>query len=496
MGRLPLASLLVIAAVFVALAGCGGGDDADSPLDNALGYLPADAPLVLMLSTDLEGDQFEAADEMVERFPLGDQLIEGLTNELESGSVDFDDDIRPLLGNDAVLGVPGPRELLADDVGFVAALQTTDGDKLEDLISEDAEEIGDEGDATLYRSEDDDVVAIDGDVVIVASTEDSLRDAIERREEDDRLREDDVEGSFEDLPEDAAARVYGNVEALLEADESTAAARRADWIDALTTFGATGSIEEGSIAIDFRVNTEGDLSEEDLPIAAGAEAPPVIGRGAEIGGGIRNPAQIVRFAETVGQAISPEGFAEYQQAKQQIAQGLNVDIDEDLIGQFTGDLSVAVDLGGNFAVRAELENPREFEQTLERLVRVIPSFAEGAGLGDVGVSRPRGDEDFYAVAGADGEGVVYGVVDDVFVLANDAERAGDLASEQPQEVEGAQGAFVVRADAEEVAGALLSQLGGFFQLGTEFTAPLGDLVGSLRADEDGLRGQLQLEIDR
>lgn len=493
--RLPLASLLATAAVSAAFVGCGGGDDADSPLDDALGYLPADAPLVLMLSTDLEGDQFEAAGEMVDQVPFGDQLLEGLKDEVEGDGVDFEDDIRPLLGNDVVLGVPGPRELLADDIGFVAALQTKDGDKLEDLISEEAEEIGDEGDATLYRSDDDDVIAVDGDVVIVATDEDGLRDAIERREGDDRLREDDVEGSFDDLPEDAAARVYGNVEALLEADESTAAARRVDWIGALTTFGATGSIEEDRIAIDFRVNTEGDLAEEDLPIAAGDEAPPVIGRGAEIGGGLRNPAQVIRFAETVGQAISPEGFAEYQQAKQQIAQGLNVDLDEDVIGQFTGDLSVAVDLSGNFAVRAELENPREFERTLERLVRVIPSFAEGAGLGDVGVSRPRGDEDFYAVAGADGEGIVYGVVDDVFVLANDAERAGDLASEQPQEVEGAEGAFVVRADAEQVASALLSDLGGFFQLGADFTAPLGDLVGSLRADEDGLRGQLQLEID-
>ena len=493
--RLPLLSLLATAAACALIAGCGGGDDADSALDEALGYLPDDAPLVLMLSTDLEGDQAEAAGEMVDKFPFGGQLLESLKDEVESEGVDFEEDIQPLLGNDVVLGVPGPSELLADDVGFVAALQTKDGDKLEDLIGQDAEEIGDEGDATLYRSEDDDVVAVDGDVVIVATNEDQLREAIETREGDERLREEDVEGVFEDLPEGAAARVYGNVEALLEADESTEAARRVDWIDALTTFGATGSIGEDRIAIDFQVNTEGDLAEEDLPLASGDEAPPVIGQGDEIGGGIRNPAQIIKFAETIGQAISPAGFAEYEQAKQQIAQGLNVNLDEDLIGQFTGEVSVAVDLRGDFAVRAQLENPREFEETLERLVRVIPSFAEGAGLGDVGVSRPRGDEDFYAVAGADGEGIVYGVVDDVFVLATDAERAGDLASEQPQEVDGAEGAFVVRADAEQVASALLADLGGLFQLGATFTAPLGDLVGSLRADEDGLRGRLELAID-
>ena len=493
MGRLPLASLLVAACA--ALAGCGGGDDADGPLDNALGYLPANAPLVLMLSTDLEGDQYAAADDIVGRFPFGEQLLEGLEGEVEGGGVDFDDDIRPLLGNDVVLGVPSAQELLADDVGFVAALQTKDGDRLEDLVTQDAEEIGDEGDATLYRTEDDDVVAIDGDVVVLASDEDALREAVGRREEDDRLRADDVEGSLEDLPENAAARVYGNVQALLETDDSTEAARRVEWIDALTTFGATGTIEEDRIAIDFRVNTEGDLAEEDLPIASGAEAPPVIGEGDEIGGGIRNPAQIVRFAETVGQAVAPEGFADYERAKEQIAEGLNVDLDEDLIDQFTGDVSVAVDLSGDFAVRAELEDAQEFEQTLERLVEVIPSFAEGAGLGDVSVSRPSSGEGFYEVEGEGGEGVAYGVVDDVFVLAGDAARARDLASEQPEQVEGAEGAFGVRADAEQIVTSVLAQLGGFFQLAPNFASPLGDLVGSLRAEADGLRGSLELALD-
>ena len=492
MGRLPLA----VVAACLALAGCGGDDGADSPLDDALGYLPADAPLVLMLSTDLESDQYEAADAMVDKVPLGRLLLDRLKDEVEGGDVDFEEDIQPLLGNDAVLGVPTPRELLADDVGFVGALKTEDGDRLEDLIAEDSEKIGDEGDATLYRADDGDVAAVDGDVLVVATDEGALRDAVERREGDDRLREDDVEETLEDLPEEAAARVYGNVEALLEAEESTAAARRVDWIDALTTFGATGRIEDDRLAIEFRVNTEGDLADDDLPLASGAESPPVIGRGPEVGAGIRNPAQTVQFAETVAQAISPSGFAEYEQAKQQIAQGLDVNIDEDIIGQFTGDMSVAVDVrDGSFAVRSELADPREFEQTLSRLVRIIPTFAEGAGLGEVGVSRPRGDEDFYAVADEDGDGIVYGVVDDVFVLATDAERAGDLASEQPRDVEGAEGALVVSADAEQIANALLSQLGGLFQLAPGFTTPLGSLIGSLRAEEDGLRGRLELQVE-
>jgi formiminoglutamate deiminase len=69
------------------------------------------------------------------------------------------------------------------------------------------------------------------------------------------------------------------------------------------------------------------------------------------------------------------------------------------------------------------------------------------------------------------------------------------ASEQPREVEGAEGALVVSANAEQIANVLLSELGGLFQLAPGFTTPLGNLIGSLRAEEDGLRGRLELEID-
>ena len=56
--------------------------------------------------------------------------------------------------------------------------------------------------------------------------------------------------------------------------------------------------------------------------------------------------------------------------------------------------------------------------------------------------------------------MVFGVVNGVFVLANDANRAGRLATEEPTPVEGAQGAVVIKADAEQLAASLLKKLGG------------------------------------
>lgn len=488
----------LIALTCLAIAGCGGSDDADSPLDEALGFLPENAPLALIVSTDLESEQFQDAEESARGLPFGPILLQQLQQQLEGGEVDFEEDIEPLLGNEAVIGIAEPRGLLAEDVeGFVAALQTEDGDKLEDLARKStAEEAGEVEGATLYR-DDDTFMAVKDDVLVISDSEDQLRAALAQRGEDDRLREDDVEEAFEDLPGDAPVRIYGNVAGLLEVDPATATARRVPFVDALETFAATASVEDGGggVAVDFALNTEGRLGEEQLPIAAGDESPPVIGQEGEIGAGIRDPAQIVAFAESVGQAVSPEGFAQYEAAKRRIAEALEVDLDRDLIAQFSGDASVAIDLDGNFAVRSELANPRAFERTLERLVRVIPSFAEGAGLGEVGVARPRGGEDFYAVAGENGEGLVYGVVDDVFVLANDAGRAGDLASEQPRPVEGAQGAVVVQADAGQLAEMLISQIGGVAGA-LDLDLPLGPLTGSLAARGDGLRGRLTLDLEQ
>lgn len=482
----------------LALAGCGGGEpDAESPLDEALGYLPADAPLAIAFSTDVEGDQYEALQEIAQKFPFGDQLISQLEQSLEEEGADYEEDLKPLLGNDVVLGVTDAGTLQEEDPEFVVAMQTEDGEKTAELIEKESKEAGELNGAKLYEGEEEgSLVAIKDDVLVAATSRESLEEAFERREGDDRLREEDFEEGLDGLPEDALVRIYGDLGAILEASPETADARKVEWVEALETFGTTLSVAGDRITFDFALNTGGDLAEEDLPIASGEEAPPVISQEGEIGLGIRNPAQIVEFAQLAAQAIDPEGFGQFETAKEQISNELQVDLDEDLINQFTGDVSVAFDVDGGFALRGEVENPQELESTLEKLVDVIPNFAQGAGLGTVAVAEPEAGEDFYAVSDAEGDGVVYGVVDNVFVLASDPERAGGLTSEQPQTVEGAEGSVVVRANAEELANQIVGQLGGGDAFGAAlFTGPLGDLVGSLSADPDAVRGSFTLEIE-
>jgi hypothetical protein len=500
--RRPIVISLVLSALLV--AGCGG-DDSGSALDSALSYLPKDAPFALVIDTDLDGDQYEAAQGLLKKFPFGGQIQNSLRQQLEQGTnIDFEDDVRPLLGNPMVVGGTGAALITSssDGAGIVGAIQAKDEEALDDLIDKTKpNKTGEESGATLYE-EGDTVFAVEDDTLIFAGDRQQLTQALKRADGDDHLDEDAFNQGLDGLPETALARLYTDVEALLKSDPGSADARRIKWVDALRTLGATVVAGNDSIDVDFRLRTEGDLSDDELPIAPGDEAPDVIKQDAEVGLGIRDLAHIVKFAENAGQAVDPAGFGDYAKAKKTIDTQLGVSLDDDLIGQLTGNVSSTISIDGKFGVRSELKDPRAFERTLAKVADVLPSFAEGAGFGTVGLSKPKGSEQFYALAQPDGDAVVFGVVDDTLVVANDPARAGRLAGVEPSAVAGAKGSVVLSANAEQIANALLRQfgpalgLGGLGGLGGAlFTRPLGELNGFMSASGDELRGKFTLAID-
>ena len=58
------------------------------------------------IDTDLDGDQYQALQGLLEKFPFGGQIQDSLQQQLEQGAnVDFNDDVRPVLGNPFVVGV-------------------------------------------------------------------------------------------------------------------------------------------------------------------------------------------------------------------------------------------------------------------------------------------------------------------------------------------------------------------------------------------------------
>jgi Protein of unknown function (DUF3352) len=502
--RLVSALATLACASALVVVGCGG-DEAGNPLDTALSYLPKDAPFAVALDSNLSDDQYKALDRIVGKFPFGDQLKTQILESIEEDGTNFERDVRPLLGNPIVIGGTSAKSITdnADSNDeFVGAVQVKDEDKLDALLKkEKAKERGERSGATLYSSGDDEWLAVEEDVVVVASSRSLLEGAVDRRDGDDHLTEEDFDKGLAGLPKSALMRVYADVQALLESDPETADAQRVKWIKALRTLGVTAVAEDDAIAVDFNLATEGDLTDADLPIASGDDAPGVLKRPGEVGIGVRDLGQIVRFAERAGQAVDPTGFGQYSAAKRQLEQQLDVNVDEDLLGQLRGDTAMSFSVEGKYGVRAELEDPAAFERTLAKVADVLPDLAEAAGAGEVVLAKPRRGSDFYALADRGGESIVFGVVNDVFVLANEPARAGRLASESPADVAGAKGSVALGADAEQVARAFIAQLGesqpglgGLLGAGL-FTRPLKDLAGSMSASPDGLRGSFELSVD-
>jgi hypothetical protein len=506
--RLVAVLALFACLAVTALAACGGDEEDTGALGSALAYLPNDTPFAVAIDTNLDDDQYKALDSIIGRFPIdAPSLKELLRDELAGpgSSVDFEEDVEPILGNPFVVGATDVTSFIDsnDTQDFVAALQAKDQDALDSLIDKTApREVGEVAGATKYE-DGGTSFAVKDDMVIFAGSSERLDEALERADGDDHLDEQSFDAALEDLPEDAAARVYADLQLLIGSDPGGEQARKIEWVGALRTLGLTASAREDQLELQLNVRTDPDgLSDDDLPIAAGDEAPPILSREGEIGVGIRDPAQIVQFAEAAGQAINPSGFGDYAQAKRTLDSRLDISIDDDLIGQLTGDLAASIAPDGGFGVRAEVDRPEALSRTFAKVADVLPSFAEGAGFGAVTIKKPSGGDGLYTATQADGDDIAFGVVDGVLVVTDDPAEANEIAAEQPEEVDGAQGAVVMRSDAQHLANAVLDQFGpalglsGFNALGAQlFTDNFGELSGSLSASTDGLRGRLRLTFN-
>ncbi|HYH59958.1 MAG TPA: DUF3352 domain-containing protein [Thermoleophilaceae bacterium] len=491
--------LALLAAVLLAFSGCGddGGEEAASPLDEALGYLSEDAAFAFIVSSDLE--DYDDVRQLSERFPFGGQVENLLQQALAEEGVDFEEQIEPLLGNEIVIGTDDNASFIdsEDDTPFVLAVETGDADALEELATSAGRDAGESEGYDIYQGQEDDTwLAVKDEIVVLSNSEETLNTALAQRGEDNRLTEEDVDAAFEELPGDAPLKVYVNVAALLEVDPDTQEALKVKWVESLETLGVSADVGEDEVAIDWFLRTDSsDLSDEDLPIATGSEAPQLLeraGDSAEIAVALREPAQVIDFALATLEAIDPATAAQFEAGKAGIGQRLGVDIDDDVLAQLTGDVAAVARIDGSFGTRLALEDGPAFQRTLAKIMVGLPRFADG-----VVVTRPKAGDRFYGVATSDGESFAVGVVGDSLVVANDPVFASDVATRDLVDAEGQEGALVAVADAEQLANAVLAQFAGGIEGlgGSLFTGPLGDLLSSTTAETDGVTGRLELKIE-
>jgi hypothetical protein len=188
------------AGASLALAGCGGSaTGTGAGASDVAGFLPAGAPVYLEAPTDLAGGQWTEAMMLAKRFPGYGKVVTSLTRDLSKDGLDFNAQIKPLLGSGAAIGLydvkhavtggakhpSGDRRAGVDpaNADAVAAIDLADG-KGPDLVKliqsgkHPAKKLGDFQGVTLYGDGDAVFGVVDG-TAVVGTTEALVKRAIE-----------------------------------------------------------------------------------------------------------------------------------------------------------------------------------------------------------------------------------------------------------------------------------------------------------------------------
>ena len=368
-----------------------------------------------------------------------------------------------------------------DSEDFIAAIQVKDKEKLTDAIErEKPKELGEKDGAKLYQN-DDSFAAVDDDVLVVANSRRELEAGLERRGSDDRFSEDDFDKGTEGLPENA---VRAHVLRPPAADRRRPRHRgrpQGQVGERAAHLRAERGRGLGSRGLDFTMRTDsGDLTDADLPLAAGDQSPEVVDRPGQIGLGLRGLDQVVKFGESAAQAVDPAQFGSYETAKRTIERQLNLDLQKDVVDQLGGDISA-----GRLAL-GRLGGPGGRGQGPRRSSSARWPRSAGCCRGSP-AARPSARAATSTASGLPNGNIAYGMVGDKFVLSDSVANARAAASAPTADVAGAVGAFAMKADAGQLLTGALSGLGGSGQLG----GALGAQVFARPAGRPDRLGQVQ-----
>lgn len=231
-----------IAGAAIAVSGCGGGDsDSGAAAGEIATYVPAGSPIYLEATTDFDGPQWTQVDELAKLFPAYPDLRAELEEGLKGEDVDFETDVKPLLGERAAVaglalpdagaaqgaltsGDAGAAAGVASDQEFVGVVEIAEGK--EDavkalLVREGVAKAGDRDGVEYFADPDDEtVVAVADGVLVLSDTEAQVFAALDAHEAggDKTLGGTDrFADAFSKLPEDVFGRSYIDVGAFVQA---------------------------------------------------------------------------------------------------------------------------------------------------------------------------------------------------------------------------------------------------------------------------------------
>ncbi len=438
----PICSL-AITAVFVALviAGCGGKAD-KTPFGQALSYVPEDAPLVVAFNADTEGSQYKDLEALIDKVPIAreglDQLFEEALNQMKADDVDFDKDIKPILGNKVVIAAHEVDDIEGDNSDVVLSYVTKDEKVFNDLLKSGKLEVKKPTkykDVKIYEDEDgDSFLTVNGADIVIADELAMVKKAIDAEKSDNSFSEETFDKARPESSSSYLFAVYADIKTFIDdSSEAKPVADKVPWVGALTTVGVTLGVDGDDIELQYKVDTTGaELKEDDLPLAPGAKNPELheFVEASTGSSGIRDLARTIRFVEKVATQLDPENASEIDQFKQQLKTGGGIDVDKDIVDQLTGDLQMLTGVDGSNGVILDLADAARMQETLKQIQPLIIQFLLGAGLTDFKIDESKeGESTVYSVRDGNEDVAEFGVVSGELVVAISPTTIDDLRSD-------------------------------------------------------------------
>ena len=196
MNMMRVARIALLAGLVLAVSGCGASSQQGA--SDAAKIVPASAPALISVNTDLGSDQWKQVDELLQKFPGRADLLQELRSTLrENTSLDWEQDVEPALGDEIDLVW---LDLADDGSNAVALTQPKDEDKFKALI--------DKGNASDDSGSDLVLGEVDGWTVISDSK--AKIDRFEKEASDGAKLADDAkfQEAVGDLPDDSLAHAY------------------------------------------------------------------------------------------------------------------------------------------------------------------------------------------------------------------------------------------------------------------------------------------------
>jgi hypothetical protein len=392
-----------IAGAALVVAGCGG--DAESSSGAAAGeiasYVPAGSPLYLEATTDFDGPQWTQVDALAKLFPAYPEMRAELEEALRGEEVDFETEVKPLLGDRAAvaaLGLPdtsgiqgsltGPapdaapdaaREA-ADDTEFVAIVEIADGqdEGVEALLVENGAAPAGELEGASLFTDDDTVAAVADGILLVSDTREQIATALQAHAAGgdatlggtDRFTE-----ALAKLPADVFGQAYVDIGAFVQAAGTSN--------PQLQQLGL-GDYQNAVVAASIAAESEGARVKGVVmgvpDTGAGEFSPTLVDQVPE------DAIAYIGFADLAGSVTtileqarasqSEEALAQFDAIAGQLPQLLGVTVD-DLAALTSGEHAIVVtsgspDPGATLALR--VEDGARATQTLDALRTGVPSL--------------------------------------------------------------------------------------------------------------------------